>query len=571
MALATLSIDLEARLAKLQEGLDRAGRLVEQESAKIAAGFEKTRAALGAVGAALGGAFSAQVIIQFTRATIDGIDALNDFADAVGTSVENASALEDVAARTGTTLDTVTAAALKLNQQLNAADPDSNVARALQAIGLAAEDLRREDPAEALRLVAVALSQYADDGDKARLVQELFGKSVREVAPFLKDLAEQTQLVGKVTAEQAAEAEKFNKLLFELQKNANDLARVVAIPLVKAVNNLAGEFRAAAEDGRILLEVLRKLPLATPQGQIVAGVRAALGLGGAQEGPPGSRSASGTVQTQFGAFGTQSAEDRGFRPSVGTVGGGSGAGGTRRGGGGRSNELPLSAIRDATEEQKAFFLRSERESIAEIDRFLQQQATRTQEAGYAILDSFEDTKQRFLAAEKEGYEATDRYLRNMQEGVEKTKGLAEDLGLTFSSAFEDAIVQGGNLRDILKSLEQDILRIVTRKLITEPLGDFVSGAFKDAGGASGIFSKIGELFAGFFADGGFIGPGQFGIVGERGPEFAFGGRTGVTIQPASGMSVVINQNISGATDSRTANQIAAATARAVERASRRNN
>ena len=59
----------------------------------------------------------------------------------------------------------------------------------LKAIGLNAQELRRIDPAEALQRVAVALNRYSDDGNKARIVQELFGKSVRE-APFMKDLAE---------------------------------------------------------------------------------------------------------------------------------------------------------------------------------------------------------------------------------------------------------------------------------------------------------------------------------------------------------------------------------------------
>ena len=60
----------------------------------------------------------------------------------------------------------------------------------LKAIGLNAQELRRIDPAEALQRVAVALNRYSDDGNKARIVQELFGKSVREVAPFMKDPAE---------------------------------------------------------------------------------------------------------------------------------------------------------------------------------------------------------------------------------------------------------------------------------------------------------------------------------------------------------------------------------------------
>jgi hypothetical protein len=52
---------------------------------------------------------------------------------------------------------------------------------------------------------------------------------------------------------------------------------------------------------------------------------------------------------------------------------------------------------------------------------------------------------------------------------------ARDLGLSFTSAFEDAIVEGKNLRDVLSSIEQDIIRIIARKLVTEPLANAISG------------------------------------------------------------------------------------------------
>lgn len=44
---------------------------------------------------------------------------------------------------------------------------------------------------------------------------------------------------------------------------------------------------------------------------------------------------------------------------------------------------------------------------------------------------------------------------------------------------------------------------------------------------------IQAIFGGFFADGGYLGPGQWGIAGENGPEPIFGGKTGLTVYPAS--------------------------------------
>lgn len=236
MALATLSIDLVAQLANLQAGMDKAGRLAEKNAAQIESRYQRLSVALGGIGAALGAAFSVSQITQFFRATVDGLDALNDLSDATGASVENLSALEDIAARTGTQMSTVGDAVIKLNKALGDAKPGSEVAAAFKALGLSAEELKRVDPAEALRLVAVALSGYADDGNKARVVQELFGKSLKDVAPLLKDLAEAGKLNATVTKAQAQEAENFNKQLFALQKNIADVARDVSGPLLTTLN-----------------------------------------------------------------------------------------------------------------------------------------------------------------------------------------------------------------------------------------------------------------------------------------------------------------------------------------------
>lgn len=238
MPLATLSIDLEARLAGLEAGLDKAARIAQQNADKIQKQFDGLKGIGAGLASSLAAAFSISAITLFVRTTIDGVDALNDLKDATGASIENLSALEDVAARNGTAFDTVGTALTKFNGLLKEAKAGSDTEKVLKAIGLNAQELRRIDPAEALQRVAVALNRYSDDGNKARIVQELFGKSVREVAPFLKDLAESGQLNATVTTKQAEEAEKFNKQLFALQKNSKDAARALLSDLLPALSQI---------------------------------------------------------------------------------------------------------------------------------------------------------------------------------------------------------------------------------------------------------------------------------------------------------------------------------------------
>lgn len=97
----------------------------------------------------------------------------------------------------------------------------------------------------------------------------------------------------------------------------------------------------------------------------------------------------------------------------------------------------------------------------------------------------------------------------LAEDAEKGKQAAKDLGMSFSSAFEDAIIGGNKLRDVFSGLLQDIARIVLRRSVTEPLAAAIGGM--DWG------SMLGSIF-GARANGGPVTAGAPYIVGERGPE-----------------------------------------------------
>lgn len=103
-------------------------------------------------------------------------------------------------------------------------------------------------------------------------------------------------------------------------------------------------------------------------------------------------------------------------------------------------------------------------------------------------------------------------LNKVTEAAKQTKSMFEDLGMTFTSAFEDAIVSGSGFSDTLKGLEKDIVRIITR-YATE---DIFSNLFQKEGikptnhigsaidkiKSSDIFGSIASFFN--FADGGIM-------------------------------------------------------------------
>jgi len=82
--------------------------------------------------------------------------------------------------------------------------------------------------------------------------------------------------------------------------------------------------------------------------------------------------------------------------------------------------------------------------------------------------------------------------------------LSMQAGSMIASGFEDAILSGQKLSEVVRSLGQDLVRLIFSQLITQPL-------------AAGIGGAIAGAF-GFRAMGGPVNSGSPYVVGEKGPE-----------------------------------------------------
>lgn len=655
MALATLSIDLVAKIASFEKDLKHVANLTEQQANAINRSFGVATAGL----AGLASALSAGMAVSFVRQTINGIDALNDLKDATGASIENLSALEDIAIRSGNSFDAVSGSLVRFNKVLLEAKPGSAMENTLKAIGLSADAMRRIDPAEALRLTAVALSRYADDGNKARLIQELFGKSIREAGPWLKDLAEAGQLNAKVTAEQAQKAEDFNKALASIQKNSTDASRAIVLELMPSVMRLSDEFVVGMNHANGLIDAILTFgtlnPFRSQTGNMQALREDLDELGKAREryvraGSDTSGLDDAILKTRrqldylkelqarqvvresasvdvSDALSRRLGRDRPSAPLPRPA--------TKDGKSARTDAAAQdlaayvksldSAIQkelDLTEVEKArIFLSSlgytgeiaqVRELVLGMAQLIdldREQAERIKdrralviaegeavnqanEKYQALIKSLLDggpeaqlEKQRqamqALAAEFERGAITAAQFSDAATGflgldkkIEKTKSVAEELGLSFSSALEDAIVEGRNFSDVIKGIEQDIMRIVTRKLVTEPLANmatnFITSAFGFADG--GVMTSSGPLPLRRYASGGVASSPQVALFGEGSTPEAFvplpdGRRIPVAMKGGGGNTYHVNVEVAPPPGSsrQTANQWGAEVGRHIQR------
>jgi prefoldin subunit 5 len=129
--------------------------------------------------------------------------------------------------------------------------------------------------------------------------------------------------------------------------------------------------------------------------------------------------------------------------------------------------------------------------------------TRTEEEkmaeATARLNALKPELIRQLGSEAAADETIRRALEQLKGTAEQMSQVAQELGFTFSSAFEEAIVQGKGLSEVLQGIEQDILRILVRKTISEPVSGFFGSLFEGLGssffgGTTG--SSHGNVFQG---------------------------------------------------------------------------
>lgn len=187
-------------------------------------------------------------------------------------------------------------------------------------------------------------------------------------------------------------------------------------------------------------------------------------------------------------------------------------------------------------------------------------------------------------------QAQDRLKKSSEKAGDVIGDEFEGLGKTMEGTVADALDGISGRFDSFGDFAKGFLSDLNRQLLQFALKDLgitgeggiigqvfngIGGLFKGGGGSGSGFgsllSSVGSMFGGFFADGGTLKAGQFGVVGERGPELAFAGSQPMQIMPNAGAQVTVNMNIQTPdvqSFRKSQGQIAADMARSVERARR---
>jgi lambda family phage tail tape measure protein len=172
----------------------------------------------------------------------------------------------------------------------------------------------------------------------------------------------------------------------------------------------------------------------------------------------------------------------------------------------------------------------------------------------AYYKAAEEGAKRLSQATKDQYDQSRTWStgwkKALNQYVEDSTDAASQVEQIFKktmTSMEDAFVEFSKTgkfewKSFMNSIIEDMLRAQFRQLVGGIFGGADSGTGKkQQASGGGIMNGISSLFGGFFATGGMIPPGRFGIVGENGPEYVQGPAT-VTPEAQMGGSVTYNIN-----------------------------
>ena len=236
----TAGVAGQAAVDKLNAGVDQ----LDKGLGRLPGAARTAGLALAGLGAGLSVAVFKQRFDDVVKSILD----VKDASERTGSAIEKIGGLVQAAKITGDEFGTIEAGITRMNKALAGSDDEAKgAAKALAAIGLSIKELRQLDPAEAFSKIAEAMGEFEDGGGKAAVAMDIFGKNGAALLPFMKDFVEIGPQVSKVTAEQADQAERYERNVRLLQTAQQSLYRIIANEALPVADAFVGSLRDTIE------------------------------------------------------------------------------------------------------------------------------------------------------------------------------------------------------------------------------------------------------------------------------------------------------------------------------------
>lgn len=237
MAIAALTVDINARLAGIEGDLGKVARIAERNAAQMSRAFDGVGDAINGVFSGIAAKVSFDFVSGIIQNAIDAQDALVDLNKSTGIAVETLAGLGFAAKTTGGDLDSIAAAINKLQVNI-ARNPEK-----YKQLGISAKD-----GYEAFKQLADIFVSIEDPEKRAAVAAEALGKSWAGAAPALSEgakgfeaLVDKGKSLSQVTEKSAESAAELNANLDVLKAKISGASIALVNSMVPMLNAMATE------------------------------------------------------------------------------------------------------------------------------------------------------------------------------------------------------------------------------------------------------------------------------------------------------------------------------------------
>lgn len=523
----------------------------DSTASKIASGFKRAF-----------GAISTAAIVGAFKQTVEFHDELGRGAIQSGIATKAYTELAFAARQNDVGHEALANSLKKMHVALSEANSGGKAQLAtLRALGISLDGIRKLEPDRQFELIADQISRIQDPADRTRAAVELFGKSGAELLPMFSQGAEGIrkareeavrfgQSLDDIDLKKLQDADRAIKQMSESWRGAKtSFAAWAAQDFSEVADKMAVVFGTSSkiQDLEVRIRDLQReaakgVPLYFNFGYI-DGAPVVMGPEKLAEWIRILRIEQSKLQTGFGTG------IRGGKPFAGTGG---------------AITAPPGFLPDPAKPLK---LKELKPDIIDWNELLRDTATDAQRAALAYdefrakIDLLKDTgfidaaefNKRLAGFHESGplqeVEVTAKKIfLDANEGAKNLMTTLQDESARRAVGYISDAIMG--LDDGAKSFAKGMIDAFRRILADQAAQDLMNwfkNLGKGGGGGGGLLGAIGSglgwLFGGGsggggasgnipgFAAGGFMPPGSWGMVGERGPELAFAGSQGATIVP----------------------------------------
>lgn len=238
---------------------DRYIRKLEQSEKKLDKFRNKTRkntrqmaAQWKRFGVAVAGVATSGALVSLVKDFANAANHLADMSDRLGIAAEDLSRLHHAAELTGVSTNTLELGLQRMTRRIaEASNGAGEGAKALKALGLNAKELNELDPATQFKVLADALEQVANQGNKVAIAQKLLDSEAIKLLQTMKggsaaieEYARQADKLGlTMSGQTAAAGREFNEELIKLKANAQGFANIVLTAVVPSLARFAESIR----------------------------------------------------------------------------------------------------------------------------------------------------------------------------------------------------------------------------------------------------------------------------------------------------------------------------------------